>query len=101
MNPVWTYGLQLWGTSSHSNIEIMQRFQSKTLRLITEAPWYVRNENIHCDLGVPMVQQEIQACIGRYNERLRTHPNPLTNDLMTPLQERRLKRRVPTDFLRT
>jgi hypothetical protein len=38
IKPIWTYGIQLWGTASTSNIEIMERFQSKTLRLITDAP---------------------------------------------------------------
>ncbi|CAG5000750.1 unnamed protein product [Parnassius apollo] len=36
--PIWTYGVQLWGTASHSNIEIVQRFQNKALRMITNAP---------------------------------------------------------------
>ena len=27
IKPVWTYGIQLWGTASNSNIEILQRFQ--------------------------------------------------------------------------
>ena len=36
--PVWTYGIQLWGTASNPNIEILQRFQSKTLRSLIDAP---------------------------------------------------------------
>jgi hypothetical protein len=43
IKPIWTYGIQLWGTASTSNIEIMECFQSKTLRLVTDAPWYVPN----------------------------------------------------------
>ena len=39
LKPVWTYGIQLWGTASISNIEILQRFQSKVLRTISESPW--------------------------------------------------------------
>ena len=38
---VWTYGIQLWGTASNSNIEILERFQAKALRIITKAPWFV------------------------------------------------------------
>jgi hypothetical protein len=41
LKPIWTYGIQLWGTVSNSNIEILERFQSKTLRMIVDAPWYV------------------------------------------------------------
>jgi hypothetical protein len=41
--PIWAYGIQLWGTASSCNIEILERFQSKALRMITDAPWYVPN----------------------------------------------------------
>ena len=33
LQPVWTYGVQLWGTTSNSNVVILQRYRSKTLRL--------------------------------------------------------------------
>jgi hypothetical protein len=38
LKPIWTYGIQLWGTTSHSNIEILERFQSKVFGLIVDAP---------------------------------------------------------------
>jgi hypothetical protein len=31
---IWTYGIQLCGTVSTSTVEILERFQSKALRLI-------------------------------------------------------------------
>jgi hypothetical protein len=43
LKPVWTYGIQLWGSASISNIEILENFQGKVLRMITDAPWYVPN----------------------------------------------------------
>ena len=33
--PIWTYGVQLWGTTSNSNRDILERVQSKVLRIIT------------------------------------------------------------------
>jgi hypothetical protein len=39
LKPIWTYGIQLWGTASASNIEILKRFQSNILRIIVDAPW--------------------------------------------------------------
>jgi hypothetical protein len=39
--PIWTYGLDLCGCASKSNISIIQRSQSKILRIIVDAPWYV------------------------------------------------------------
>jgi len=43
LKPIWTYGIQLWGTASNSNLDILERFQSKVLCIITDAPWYVPN----------------------------------------------------------
>ena len=43
LKPIWTYGIQLWGTASASNVEKIQRRQNKILRTITAAPWYIRN----------------------------------------------------------
>jgi len=50
LKPVWTYGIQLWGTASNSNVEILERFHSKVLCIITDAPWYVPNTIIKRDL---------------------------------------------------
>jgi hypothetical protein len=56
--PIWTYGIQLWGTASTSNIEILERFQSKVLRSIVDGPWYVLNSLIRRDLSCPTVKEE-------------------------------------------
>jgi hypothetical protein len=50
IKPIWTYGIQLWGAPSTSNIKSLERFQSKALHLITDAPWYVPNAIIRHDL---------------------------------------------------
>ena len=98
IKPVWTYGIQLWGTASNSNIEILQRFQSKTLRSLLNAPWYVTNETIHRDLKIPTVKDEIHKSRSRYNTRVNDHHNPLVTQLLdTTDQIRRLKRKYPLD----
>jgi hypothetical protein len=38
LKPIWTYGIQLCDTTSNSNIEILERFQTKVLRLIVMSP---------------------------------------------------------------
>jgi hypothetical protein len=48
IKPIWTYGIELWGCSSKSNVNITHRFQSKTLRMIAGAPRYVSNPNAPC-----------------------------------------------------
>ena len=34
IKPVWTCGIQLWGCTSQENIETIQRFHNKVLRMI-------------------------------------------------------------------
>jgi hypothetical protein len=78
LKPIWTYGLQLWGTASTSNIEILERFQSKTLCMITDPPWYVTNALLRRELHIPSVKEEIQRLSSQYSARLNSHPNLLT-----------------------
>ena len=73
LKPVSTYGIQLWGTASNCNVEILQRFQSKNLRSLIDAPWYVTNETIHRDLKIPTVKEEISKFSNRYNTRVNNH----------------------------
>ena len=95
LKPVWSYGIQLWGTAINSNIE---QFQSKTLRTLIDAPWYVTKETIHRNLKILTVKEEISKFRNRYNTRVNNHQNPLIIQLIdTTDQIRRLKRQYPLD----
>lgn len=99
LKPVWAYGVQLWGTASTSNIEIMQRFQSKVLRIITDAPWYVRNSVLHRDLGMDSIKEVIQSTSTKYLGKLEDHPNPLAITLLdNSSTTARLQRFSPLDL---
>ena len=82
LRPVWAYGIQLWGTTSNSNIEILQRFQSKTLRTILDVPWYINNAMIHSDLQMKTVRQVIEEYSQAYLKRLDSHANHLAVNLL-------------------
>lgn len=96
--PVWTYGIELWGTTSKSNIEVLERFQAKVLRTIVNAPWYVKNEVIRRDLKIHSVKEAVTVSSKRYFKRLREHPNILANGLLSYHYIRRLKRHNPSDL---
>jgi hypothetical protein len=81
LKPIWTYGIQLCGTASTSYIEILERFQSKALRMIVDAPWYVPNTVIRRDLQIPTVKEEIRRYSSQYSARLSTQPNDLIINL--------------------
>ena len=79
LKPVWTYGIELWGCATKSNIAILQRYLSKLLRTITNAPWYVTNHTLHTDLHIPYVHQVIHDRVNKHQTTLTFHPNPLWN----------------------
>jgi hypothetical protein len=68
--------------NSTSNIEILERFQSKALRMIVDAPWYVLNTVIRSDLQIPTVKEEIRPYSSQYSARLSTYPNDLILNLI-------------------
>ncbi|KAJ8735272.1 hypothetical protein PYW07_006892 [Mythimna separata] len=82
IKPIWTYGIELWGSASNSNIEILQRFQNIALRTISSAHWFVRNTEIHEYLEMPTVREEVSNVSKRYKERLSKHTNELAKNLL-------------------
>jgi len=97
LKPVWTYGIELWGCATKSNIAVIQRYQSKLLRSITNAPWYVSNQTLHSDLRIPHVRTVFQERTATHRTALDSHPNPLIEPLVHPPNNRRLKRRWTFD----
>jgi hypothetical protein len=96
IKPIRTYGIQIWDTASTSSIETLERFQSKALHLITDAPWYVPNAIIRCDLLVPSVKEETRRLSAQYNAGLCTHL--LATQLSRQSVFRRLRRHLPSDL---
>lgn len=100
IKPIWTYGIQLWGTASNTNIKLLQQFQSKVLRKITNAPTYITNKRLHDELNIKTVKEEISSQLTSYKLRIDNHPNPLASNLMSNQETfRRLKRKAPQDLL--
>lgn len=100
LKPVWTYGIQLWGCTKKSNLETIQRFQNKVLRNIVDAPWYIRNSDLHRDLEVEPVTCEIQKFARKHEERLHNHENVEAIQLLDNRNiVRRLKRTKPFELV--
>jgi len=81
------HGIVLWGCASKSNIAIMKRYQSKILRLITNAPRYVNNQTLHTDIQIPFVHTFFQDHIRKYRNTLEKHPSPLVEPLLFRAQQ--------------
>lgn len=53
LKPVWTCGIELWGSASHLNIEILQHFQYKVLKILS---WYITNTDVYKYLQMPIIK---------------------------------------------
>jgi hypothetical protein len=57
------------------NIQVIQRYQNKVLKCIVNAPWYVRNSDLHRDLGIETIADIIVKFTNAHAERLQNHIN--------------------------
>lgn len=99
IKPVWTYGIELWGSAKNSNIEILQRFQNHALKTISNAPWFTKIDEVHKYVEIPTVKQEVERLSKSYKERLNVHMNSLAMALSEPIEIRRLKRQHIWDLV--
>jgi len=99
LKPVWMYGLQLWGCTKKTNINIIQSYQNKVLRGIVNAPWYIRNEDLHRDLHIRLVRKEVKITAAKHDHRLQEHENQQMRDARDVHRDmRRLKRTKPYEL---
>ena len=59
IKPIWIYGIEIWGCASKSSKAILQKTQSTTLRMMTDAPRYVTNLTLHDDHKIAFVRDVI------------------------------------------
>lgn len=100
LRPVWTYGIQIWGCAMKTNVQMIQTFQNKVLRGIVNAPWYVRNNDLHRDLRIELVSEVIKKYAVKHDQRLQTHVNYEMNTVVNVNNNiRRLKRTKPYELM--
>ena len=75
LKPIWLYDIPLWGCASDCHVKRIQTFQNKVLQNMVNAPWYVRNSDLHRDLGIPDIVGEIKRFATKYESRLHQHTN--------------------------
>jgi hypothetical protein len=100
IRPVWSYGIQLWGCASDSDIQMIQRYQNKVLKCIVTASWYVRNSD-HRDLGIETVTDIIAKFADSDEKKLQNHINIEASRLLNVNNTtRRLNRKKPFELVR-
>lgn len=81
LQPIWSYGIALWGTAKPSNLRTIQAFQSICLRMVAKAPWFVTNASLHQDLKVQSINQTAITFYSRLHCKMLGHPNKLISNL--------------------
>lgn len=99
LKPAWCYGIPIFGCAKQAHLNVIQTFQNKVLRNTVNAPWYVRNTDLHRDLKIPLVKDEIRKYARKHRERLSQHVNVEATQLIrNQTITRRLRRVLPTDL---
>ena len=60
----------------------LYRVQSKVIRAILQAPWYVSNSTLYSDSSMLYVREEIRRFLAKYITKLESHPNHLAANLL-------------------
>lgn len=77
IRPAMTYGAPAWALVSKTNLYKLEVIQNKVLRLITNAPWFVRNTQLRKDLKIPSIMEFIKDKVKKHFEIAEGHINPL------------------------
>ncbi|GFX62210.1 RNA-directed DNA polymerase from mobile element jockey [Trichonephila clavipes] len=78
IRPVMCYGSPICGSAGMCHLRKLRTLTNSILRQIVNAPWFVRNEVIYCDLKVKPLLPYIKNLSKRFFDKL---PN-ITNELI-------------------
>ncbi|GBM19633.1 hypothetical protein AVEN_107303-1 [Araneus ventricosus] len=80
LRPILTYAAPTWRPAAPSNRKKVQILQNKLLRIIANAPWFIRNSVIHSDLQIESIEDHIQKLSRKFFSGIVDHPNNLIAD---------------------
>lgn len=97
LRPLLTYACPAWCAVCPSGLKSIQIFQNKMLRISVDAPWFIRNSQLHRELNIEYITEHIKKLSTSCFERLRTSKNAY--QLGRKRSYTRLKRRLPQEIL--
>ncbi|KAJ4448855.1 hypothetical protein ANN_00246 [Periplaneta americana] len=90
----------VWGIANKTHKHRLQVLQNKFLRTATNAPWFVRNQQLHQELGILPLEQYIHSMSKSFFNKLPGVPGALTYNIgARSCQPSPLKRKLPQDIL--
>ncbi|GBL81198.1 hypothetical protein AVEN_143539-1 [Araneus ventricosus] len=76
LRPVISYTSPVWGAAAKTHIQTLETLQNSTLRMITDAPWFIRNKNILHNLKVPTIKDFFSKLATNFFNQIDNHTNP-------------------------
>jgi hypothetical protein len=58
------YSVAVWGNVAHTQLQKLQVVQNKFLRAAFNAPWFVRNAQLHREANLPTIREFRQMLQG-------------------------------------
>jgi hypothetical protein len=99
LRPLIMYACPVWGLSlSLNKVKKIQIFQNKVLRIVSKSPWFVRNVQIHNELGIYSVKSFIRRSVDNFLQSINSVPSARYFQIGQPTNNRRLKCKLPQDF---
>jgi len=90
------------GECSATHLKKIHIFQNKVLRIITNDPWFIRNENVHKEFQINKIEDHMRDPSKNFHNSIlnSTHLCSLHYNLhIHSLPKRRLKRKRPHDLI--
>ena len=95
------YGSVIWGTATKTHIIKVQVLQNKVLRIICNAQWFIRNDQLHRELNITTVKEHIRNNSRTFYKNIASCEGALHYNLVAQPEHRRLKRSVPIDLIQS
>lgn len=81
IRPMMVYASPAWAHASKNTIKPLQTLQNKCLRLIFQAPWFMRNDTLHNEANnLPTLFDYLIEASTKYFESADSHSNPLIRE---------------------
>ncbi|KAH0817421.1 hypothetical protein GEV33_005370 [Tenebrio molitor] len=100
IRPSMMYGSAIWGTVSHTQLQKLQVVQNKFLRAAFNAPWFVRNTQLHREANLPTIKEFLLDDARKFYAKAAVRPNPLVRESVNydgnaPMRHKRPKYSAP------
>lgn len=82
IRPALTYAIATWGHAADVHINKIQVIQNKILRIITQAPWFVSNQQLHRDLQIPSIRKFTKEIAKKLFLQVENHENILLQNIL-------------------